>query len=263
VSPSGPPDPGEPAAAEPAAAEPAAAEPAAAEPVSPQSPVLARRLDPDLAVSASASAARAPALPPPVIDTKRYRWMIGTFGIVLVLITSVYQFATNGVGTTGVAPGKRLHLFAAPLAGSTLNGDANLKPPCSPAHHDPRALNICLMVQRAPLALAFFATGSDDCKRQVDTMQALSRRYPASEVQFAAVAVGAGHAETRSLVRSRGWTIPIAYDADGAVQSLYGVQICPMVELAYRGGIVKDRLIGNHWLTTDALVARVRALIGR
>ena len=253
MSPSGPPDPGEPAAAEPAAAEPG----------SPQSPVLARRLDPDLAVSASASAARTPTLPPPVVDTKRYRWMIGTFGIVLVLVISVYQFATNGVATTGVAPGKPLHLFAAPLAASTLNGDANLKPPCSPAHHDPRALNICLMVQRAPLALAFFATGSDDCKRQVDTMQALSRRYPASEVQFAAVAVGAGHAETRSLVRSRDWTIPIAYDADGAVQSLYGVQICPMVELAYRGGIVKDRLIGNHWLTTDALAARVQALIGR
>ena len=270
MSPSGPPDPaepiaGEPAAAEPTAAEPTAAEPAAAQPGSAETPVLARRLAPDLAVSASASssAGPAPGLPPPAVDTKRYRWMIGTFGILLVLVISVYQFATNGVGTTGVAPGKPLHLFAAPLANSTLTGDANLKPPCSPAHHDPRALNICLLVERAPLVLAFFATGSDDCKHQVDTMQALSRRYGASEVQFAAVAVGAGRAETRSLVRSRGWTIPVAYDADGAVQSLYGVQICPMVELAYRGGIVKDRLIGNHWLATDALAARVQGLVGR
>lgn len=253
------PEPGEP--------DPGSAEPAAAEPAGAETPALARRLDPDRAVSASASASASAARPlassRTVIDTKRHRWLIGTFGIVLVLIISVYQFATNGVGTTGVAPGKPLHLFAAPLASSTLNGDANLKPPCSPAHHDPRALNVCLMVKRAPVALAFFATGSNDCKHQVDTMQALSRRFSPSEVQFAAVAVGAGHAETRSLVRSRGWTIPIAYDADGAVQSLYGVQICPIVELAYRGGIVKDSLIGNTWLTTDALAARVQALIGR
>jgi AhpC/TSA family len=259
VSPSRRRDPGE-TSLPPDSGEP---DPAAAQPGSAETPALARRLDPDLAVSASASAGRTPALPPPVIDTKRYRWMIGTLGIMLVVVISVYQFATNGVGTTGVAAGKPLHLFAAPLANSTLNGDANLKPTCSPAHHDPRALNICLMVKRAPLALAFFATGSDDCKRQVDTMQALSRRFPPSQLQFAAVAVGAGHSEARSLVRSRGWTIPVAYDADGAVQSLYGVQICPMVELAGRGGIVKDRLIGNHWLTTDALAARVQALVGR
>lgn len=223
-------------------------------------PAVHHRLDPDLAVSASSRAG--PVLPPPVIDTKRYRWMIGTFGILLVVAISVYQFASNGIGTTGVAAGKPLHLFAAPLAVSTLNGDANLKPLCSPGHHDPRALNICLMVNRAPLALAFFATGSDDCKRQVDTLQAVSRQFPPGEVQFAAVAVGAGHADTRALVHSRGWRIPVAYDADGAVQSLYGVQICPMVELAYRGGIVRERLIGDHWLNADAFAARVRALIG-
>ena len=34
----------------------------------------------------------------------------------------------------------------------------------------------------------------------------------------------------------------MAYDRDGAVGDLYGVAICPLVELAARGGIVKDRL---------------------
>ena len=63
-------------------------------------------------------------------------------------------------------------------------------------------------------------------------------------------------------MRSHGWTIPIAYDADGAVGQDYGVAICPLLELTYRGGIVKERLIGEHWLTTAALGARVRALLG-
>lgn len=219
------------------------------------------RLDPEKAAEEARSTAPAKK-PEPVIDTRPYRWAVGIFGVVLLLAVSVYEFASNGVKTTGVPPGKPLHLFAAPLADSTLNGDANLNPPCTPARHDPRALNICLMVKRAPLALAFFVTGSTDCKREVDTLQAVSRRFDPRRIQFAAVAVNGSHAETRALVRSRHWTIPVAYDPDGAVGAVYGVEICPMLELAYRGGRVKDRLLGEKWLSASALAAKVRALAG-
>jgi hypothetical protein len=34
-----------------------------------------------------------------------------------------------------------------------------------------------------------------------------------------------------------------------------------MVELAYRGGVVAQRLIGDHWLTSAAIAARVRMLL--
>jgi hypothetical protein len=34
-----------------------------------------------------------------------------------------------------------------------------------------------------------------------------------------------------------------------------------MAELAYRGGIVKDRLIGDRWRTGAALAPRVAALV--
>lgn len=197
----------------------------------------------------------------PVIDTRRYRWMIGIIGLALVLAISVYQFATHGVGTTGVPPGQRLHFFAAPLAASTLVGDPNLSPPCTIARHDPRALNVCLLARRRPLVLSFFVAGSPDCERQVDALQALSRRFAPSAVRFAAVAVHAGRAATLQLVHSRHWTIPVADDRDGSVGALYGVAICPMAELAYRGGIVRDRLIGDQWQTSGALYPRVRALI--
>ncbi len=245
----------------------------------PEPPVPPRRLDPDRAAAAAgagrqaqtgakpqpgaeptgAPSARAPS---PVIDTRPYRWMIGIFGMFLVLVISVYQFVANGVGTVGIPVGKPLHNFAAPIATTTLNGDANLNPPCTLAGHDPRALNVCLLVKRASLVLAFFVTGSGDCRRQIDTVQTVASEFSRSQVQFAAVAVHAGHRETAALVRAHHWTIPVAYDRDGAVGVFYGVETCPMLELARRGGIVADRLVGDHWLNPAALAARVRALLG-
>jgi hypothetical protein len=230
------------------------------------------RLDPDASRRAAgsdplddpgAAPRRAPAPSPasPVIDTRRYRWAIGVVGLVLVIVISIVQFATHGVGSTGVPPGKRLHFFAAPLAASTLIGDPNLGPPCTPARHDPRALNICLAARRTPLVLSFFVAGSHECLRQVDALQALSSRFPASAVQFAAVDVHASRRDALRLVRSHHWTIPVAYDRDGSLGGLYGVAICPMAELAYRGGIVRDRLIGDRWQTRAELYPRVRALV--
>ncbi|MGB9184929.1 MAG: redoxin domain-containing protein, partial [Solirubrobacteraceae bacterium] len=199
---------------------------------------------------------------PPAIDTRRYRWMIGIFGLAIVIAVSIYQFAQNGVATTGVPPGQRLHLFAAPLANTNLVGDANLNPPCTQARHDPRALNLCLILRRRALVLAFFVIGSTDCENQVNALQQLSSRFPADRVQFAAVAVNASRLEVAALIRSHRWTIPVAYDRDGSIGSLYAVAICPMVELARRGGVVRDRLIGDRWQTSEALAPRVQALLG-
>ncbi len=185
--------------------------------------------------------------------------MVGIFGLVLVVGISVYQFAIHGTGTTGVPPGQRLHSFAAPLAASNLNGDPNPNPTCTQARHDPRALNVCLLVKRHPLVLGFFVTGASQCIRQVDALQVLAHRF--GQVQFAAVAIDTGHAATAKLVRSHGWTIPIAYDRDGRVGALFGVAACPMAELVHRGGVVKARLIGNRWQTAAALAPQVQALV--
>lgn len=192
-----------------------------------------------------------------MIDTRRYRWAIGIFGLALVIAISIYQLASGGTGTAGIPAGQRLHRFVAPLATSTLSGDANLSPRCDPDRPNPRALNVCA---RVPLVLGFFVTGAAQCTRQVDVLQALARQFSPG-VQFAAVAVRSGRAKTAAAARSHGWTIPVAYDRDGAVGAVYGVQVCPLVELIRRGGIVADRLVGGHWLQRAALAARVRALI--
>ena len=202
--------------------------------------------------------------PPAPLDTRRYGWAVGVLAVALVIGFLLYALSShNNSGPAGVPAGGQLHFFAAPLAASTLNGDANLNPPCTVARHDPRALNVCLLTKRGPLVLAFFVTNSSQCEHQVDTMQALAGQPALRRVQFAAVAVNGSHAAVAKAVRRHGWTIPVAYDADGAVGGVYGVTACPLLELADRGGTVAQRLIGEHWLNQGALAARVRTLVGR
>jgi len=189
--------------------------------------------------------------------------MVGVLAAVLVVGFLVYALThhSSGAGTPGVAVGQRLRYFSAPLATSDLNGDANLSPPCTRAHHDPRALNVCLLARRGPLVLGFFVPGSQACEREVSTMQALASEPLTWGAQYAAVAVNTGHAAAAKAVRRHGWTIPVAYDADGGVGGLYGVTACPLLELSYRGGTVAQRLIGEHWLSESALSAEVQTLL--
>ena len=92
-------------------------------------------------------------------------------------------------------------------------------------------------------------------------MQTVSHEFPAGDVQFAAVAVRASHAAVRAAVRAHRWTIPVAYDEDGRVGAVFGVEICPIVELAYRGGVVARRLLGDHWNSSTALASQVRGFL--
>ena len=198
-----------------------------------------------------------------LIDNRRYGGMVGVFALVVAVGFLIYALTNHrsGAGRPGVAAGGQLRYFSAPLASSDLNGDANLNPPCTLARHDPRALNVCLLAKRGPLVLDFFVTGSPACEREVSTLQALAAEPATRGAQYAAVAVSTGHAATLKAIRARGWTIPVAYDADGGVGGLYGVTACPLLELADRGGAVASRLIGEHWLSPAALAAQVQALL--
>lgn len=220
----------------------------------------ARRLDPDQAAETAARRVRRRP-PPAVIDTRRYQRIIGLVGLTLVVVISVAFLSSHQAGTAGIPAGQPLHYFAAPLATSNLNGDADMRPPCTLAKHDPRALNICLISKHYPLVLAFFVTGSGGCEAQVNALQKVSEEFAGRPVRFAAIAVRTSHRDAASAVRSHHWTIPVAYDRDGAVGEAYGVEVCPIVELADRGGRVQQRLIGEHWNDPGILADRVRALL--
>ncbi len=184
-----------------------------------------------------------------MIDTRRYQMMIGGLGLLLVVAFSIYLYVNGGRGThPGVAAGQPLKHFVAPLATSDLNAPANVSPRCDPARPARRGLNVC---GRRPIVLAFFAVGAKPCIRAVTSLQAIAPRFP--QATFAAVAAGANKAPTLKLVHEHHWTIPVAYDSTAAVAQLYGVTVCPMIEVARRGGTVSRLLIGERWERTTAL----------
>jgi hypothetical protein len=220
------------------------------------SPADPGRLDPDRAIEAARRAAGArPEFPraEPVIDTRRYQRMIGGFGLLLLVAFSIYLYARGGSTTPGVPPGQRLHNFVAPLATSDLDVPANPHPRCNPRRPARRGLNVC---GRRPIVLGFFVLGSARCEREVTALQAVYREFP--RLTVAAVAVNAGRRGTDRAVRAHHWTIPVAYDSSGVIGELYGVVVCPIVELAGRGGVVSARLIGEGWDDPARLEARVR-----
>jgi hypothetical protein len=62
-------------------------------------------------------------------------------------------------------------------------------------------------------------------------------------VQFAAVAIKGNRAQLRRLVASRGLSLPVGIDSDGALVALYKLASCPQVTFAYPGGIVQSRAL--------------------
>jgi hypothetical protein len=172
-------------------------------------------------------------------------WLVGAIGIVVLAYITLNTLRTESASSRGPEAGTRLPAFAMPLAGSDSDADANIathahsgpegkRPACSVRGQ--QILNLCQLVEHRPLILAFLATRSERCERQVDVLDRVAARYPG--VGFAAVAVRGDHGELRRRQRERGWRIPVGYDHDGAVANLYGVAVCPLVTFARRGGEV-------------------------
>ena len=49
----------------------------------------------------------------------------------------------------------------------------------------------------------------------------------------------------RDLIREHGWRMPVGYDRDGAVASLYRVGGCPTFAYVYPGGTLQSASIGE------------------
>ena len=184
----------------------------------------------------------------------------GLFVGVLVFAALVYitlnSLRSEGPGSRGVPEGEPLPPFAVPLALSSLDGDANVDPERACAVRGPRVLNSCELSERGPVAVAFFATRSQRCERQVDVLERVRRRFP--QVGVAAVSVRGDRDAVRRLVRRRGWRMPVGFDRDGAVSNAYAVAICPTITFAGRDG----RVTGTSFalLGEQALARRLEAL---
>ena len=210
---------------------------------------------------------RPPEVPRP---GNRYAWVVG---ILMLMVLTVVLFRNTlphkGEGTLGPRPGRLAPAFAAPLATSNLEGDANVcqhrkcsrnagpLPACQIVSRD--VLNVCLL-RRRPLVLTFIFDRGADCNPQVDRVQHASRSFP--HVNFAVVYFShKKRDDLKAIVERRGWTMPVGVDRDGEVANLYGVGVCPTTVFSRAGGKVATTKLGE--LTERELRTEIGRVAGR
>jgi hypothetical protein len=199
---------------------------------------------------------------PPPGTTSQATWLLGVVVVVVLVYITVNTLRTDAPGSRGVRAGAKLPPFAAPVADSTLQGDANVLVrraqgvPAACQVRGPRVFNVCQAAERGPLVLGFMATRSQSCVDEVDVLDDLQARF--RDVRFAVVAIRGNRGDVRRLIRRHGWTLPVAYDHDGAVSNAYAIAICPTITFARRGGIVTRTLLGRS--SRAAIVRQVQRL---
>jgi hypothetical protein len=207
--------------------------------------------------------------PPPAEPTRASNttWIVGVAAILLILYVTVNSITTDSPGSRGITDGDPLPAFAAPLAlanlkckdsdGHSDDCDSSVALKAHDGHpracdiHVPNTFNSCDAAKQGPLALAFMVTVNKGCINEVDQLQKLAPRFP--NVQFAAVAIRGDHSDLNDIIRRHHWTLPVAYDHDGAVANAFAVAICPTITFAYKGGKVEHTSLGE---TTDAEIIR-------
>ncbi|HSK50083.1 MAG TPA: hypothetical protein VK889_06260 [Solirubrobacterales bacterium] len=208
----------------------------------------------------------------------RYSIFVGLIFLALVVIASVSTLSGDeDGGTLGLDRLEErwpLPEFAVPIAAGSVEGDANVaqddcessavpcpedsvrQPACQIATKG--AIRVCDFFDR-PLVLSFwFSRGGDECIEQQDVVSSVAERYR-GRVGFLSLNVRDDRGTVRDLVREHGWQMPVGYDRDGAVASLYRVGICPTIAYVYPGGTLQDAGIGT--LDADRLSARVEGLL--
>jgi hypothetical protein len=191
--------------------------------------------------------------------------------IVIATINTLGNRSQGALGLDEVAPRWPLPEFAVPDAAGQLEGDANVAQddcatadvPCtSPRRpacriHATGAIRVCDLFDR-PLVLSFWFAHGGKCVSQQDVVDRVYARYR-GRVNFLSLDVRDDRDTVRELIRERGWRMPVGYDRDGAVDSLYGIAGCPTFAYAFPGGTLEDASIGE--LSAAQLEARVRALL--
>jgi hypothetical protein len=106
--------------------------------------------------------------------------------------------------------------------------------------------------------ISFWFSRGGDCVDQQDVVSQVYSRYR-GRVSFLSLDIRDGRETVRELVRQRDWQMPVGYDRDGAVASLYRVGGCPTFAYVYPGGTLQSASIGN--LSESELGGRVGRLL--
>ena len=188
----------------------------------------------------------------------RYTWVVGVAALIVIIVVAFNSLPNAGRGYSGPEEGERIPVFAAPLATSDAEGDANVKqgaedddagndtPACDVRL--PGVITACELFAEKPLVLAL-SVPAGDCERQLEAMEELSRERP--DVQFAAVVSGRSRDTAREVAERTGVSFPVAVDEDLAVFNLYRVAYCSTA-IADQGGRLRE-FRANKPLSADEL----------
>jgi hypothetical protein len=206
----------------------------------------------------------------------RYSLIVGLLFLAVIVVATINTIGGGGGETLGLEklPARwPLPEFAVPEGAGQLEGDANVAQddcetsslPCpEDAQRTPacrigtaEAIRVCDLFGK-PLVISFWFTKGGGCANQQDVVERLYRRYR-GQVGFLSMDIRDDRDTLRELIRQHGWTMPVGYDRDGAVGSLYGVGGCPTFAYVYPGGTLQSASIGD--LTTGQLGEHVEQLL--
>lgn len=207
----------------------------------------------------------------------RYSITVGLLFLILIGIATLHTLSGSGsedtLGLERQPVRWALPEFAVPVAAGKLEGDANIAQddcetsslPCPAGDRRTPAcriavagaIRVCDLFGR-PLVISFWFAEGGDCVAQQDVVSAVFERYR-GRVNFLSLDVRDDRETVRDLVREHGWKMPVGYDRDGAVASLYRIGGCPTFAYVYPGGTLEGAGIGD--LTASQLSRRVRGLL--
>lgn len=199
-----------------------------------------------------------------------YTVVIGILFLVGALVAGLNALSNRAPGTGGgLEAGDPLPRFAAPAATGSLAGDANINqddtdsggdrqtPACQVPGPPSQVVRICDFFNRPLVMVAWFTRGCGTCRRQLDTVERVRKRFP--RVAFIGLDIADSRSNAAREVRDHGWHFPMAVDPDGAVSALYRIAVGPLSFFAYPGGTAMGTAVGE--LDERELTARVNRLV--
>lgn len=208
----------------------------------------------------------------------RYSLYVGAAFLILIAVATldtIRDQETRVLGADAAQAGTALAEFAMPKLIGGPDADANIyqddcataENPCpAEEQRDPACaievddvIRVCDLFDR-PLLLSFWFSNPTDCPPTQDVVDDAYRRY-GDRVNFLSIAIRGERPELEEIVRERGWRMPLGWDRDGAVTSLYQVGLCPTVAYVLPGGVLHKAQIGAEELTAERLAAGIQGLL--
>lgn len=197
-----------------------------------------------------------------ILPSNRYSLIIGLIFAAIAAFALVNTITSRESGTLGLGeeePGTPLAPFAVPDVTSSLEGDANIDPDKACEVDLPGAIRLCDFAAR-PLVISFWFTRGGDCTEQQDVVSAVHARY-GDRVGLLSINIRDDREHVAELAESRGWSMPVGHDRDGALSNLYRVGGCPTFVFARPGLLLDEAVIGD--LSEEELADRVDHLLSK